>query len=105
MPSSKGPAVVRYSMLMREQESYNYNFGNGNYFVAALKLQGILELLPPEYNIKVPDIPDEMLVLVTKPSVDQERKIRKWAVDTQKSAYAGISRFIKEEYSNLQGDI
>ena len=103
--AGKGPAVVRYRMLMTEQESYNYNMGNGNFFLAALKLQGIMALLPPEYNIHIPEIPVEIMTLITKPSVDQERKMRDWATRTQREAYAGISKFIKEEYGNLQGDI
>jgi len=105
LTSSKGPAVVRYGMLMKEQDGYNFNLGNGNFFIAALKLRGIFGLLPPDYNIKAPDIPNEIMVLITKPSVDQERKMRDWFVKTQDAAYIGISRFIKEEYNNLQGSI
>lgn len=105
MTSSKGPAVVRYGMLMKEQDGYNFNLGNGNFYIAALKLRGIFGLLPAEYDIKAPEIPNEIMVLITKPSVDQERKMRNWFLMAQDMAYAGISRFIKEEYNNLQGSI
>lgn len=94
--SGKGPAVVRYSMITNEQNSYNIALSAGNFWLACDKLAGIVGLLPKKYDIPIPTIPEIASKQVLQH--DETVRIRKWIENTQKAAYAGIQKFIEEEY-------
>lgn len=103
--TSKGPAVVRYRMLMTEQNAYETALSFDKYFIACLKLQGIIQLLPPEYKIEVPELPAQALEPEESINKQKETILKKWVVEHQQKAYAGISQFIKEEYKNIDSTI
>ena len=98
----KGPAIVRYRMLMTEQQSYNFALGNGNLYLAWLKLRGIAAMIPEEYGIPIPDMPPE----VHEQVIDNNEKVTlKKALDTkQVEVYRGVNLFIEESYAKGELD-
>ncbi len=94
--SGKGPATVRYNMLNSEQTSYNIALSSGNYWLAMMKLAGIVGLLPAKYNVQIPTMPDVAFKQVLQH--DDTTKLRRWVETNQRAAYAGIQKFIEEEY-------
>lgn len=97
----KGPATVRYNMIASEETSYNIALGGNNLWLACLKLAGIAGLLPKDYGIDVPKIPELASKQVLQ--YNENMQIRKWIEDNQKAIYAGIQKFIEEEYQ--KGDL
>lgn len=94
--SGKGPATVRYNMIASEETAYNIALGSNNWYLACLKLAGIAGLLPSTYNIKIPEIPKE--AYKQQLELNDVNTFKKAIEANQRAVYAGIQKFIEEEY-------
>lgn len=99
--SGKGPAVVRYRMIMTEQNSFNIALAQGNDFLACIKLRGLAGMIPKEYKPTIPEMPKEIYQQV-KDKQDND-VIKKWIDKWQQLIYADVNRFIEESY--LKGEL
>lgn len=98
---SKGPAMVRYRMIMTEQASFNFALNSGNDYLACLKLRGIAHMIPMEFKPTIPKMPEEIFKQV-KEKRDNDA-IKRWIDKWQELIFADVNRFIEESY--LKGEL